>query len=446
MRSILIVDDEQSQRAIIASICAAEGFKVFQAGSTSEALEQIRDHSPDVVITDLRMPGQSGLALVAEIAKMSAPPEVVVMTAYGSVDTAVQAMKLGAYDYLNKPLERDELLLVVQRAAEKRQLRIRGDTLKQELARQLSSSLVARSQAMKDIMAMISRVAQSSSTVLIRGETGTGKERVAKLIHYQSPRAGKPFVAINCAAFPETLLESELFGHEKGAFTGANERKIGMFEAAAEGTIFLDEVADMSLTTQAKVLRVIQEREIRRIGATENVAIDVRIIAATNKNLEKAIADGSFREDLFYRLNVIPIVIPPLRERTEDIGALIDQFLTRSGRTWQATPAALKCLMEYHWPGNVRELEAVMERITVLCPRDIIDIKDLPEEIRGGYSCPAGPAEFIIPPNGIDYNEFEQSILKQALDRCEGNMSKAANLLGMTYRTFQYRVEKYHLK
>jgi transcriptional regulator with PAS, ATPase and Fis domain len=290
-------------------------------------------------------------------------------------------------------------------------------------------------------------VAQSDATVLIRGESGTGKERIARLVHLQGARGSRPMLAINCAAFPESLLESELFGYEKGAFTGAAARKVGLIEAAHGGTLFLDEVGDMAISTQAKLLRVLQEREIRRVGGTATIPVDLRVIAATHKDLQEGIRNGSFREDLFYRLNVIPIVIPPLRERKEDIPALVRHFLTRSPRTKQIQPEALSLLCKYDWPGNVRELQAVMERVSVLTKGTEITSSDLPFELRGeGRRAAAGQGDYEIPAEGIVFEEWERNLLAQALSRSQGNMADASKLLGMTYRTFQYRAMKFGLK
>jgi DNA-binding NtrC family response regulator len=447
MAKILVVDDEAGQRNIMVSILTSEGHILLEAPNVDEALGQIRDFQPQVVLTDLKMPGKSGLVLVEEVAKLDLRPEVVVITAFGSVETAVKAMQSGAYTYLNKPLGRDELILVVKRAAEKYLLREESDQLRAELTKQLYTGLVAESAVMKNVLSIVAKVAQSDSTVLIRGESGTGKERIAKLIHYQSPRSRKLMQSINCAAFPETLLESELFGHEKGSFTGAQNTHVGIVESASGSTLFLDEVGDMSLSTQAKLLRVLQERQIRRVGGTKVIPIDIRIIAATNKNLEEAIKQGTFRDDLFYRLNIIPIVIPPLRERREDIEALVAFFISRSGRPKTVEERAMKLIKEYQWPGNVRELEAVMERITVLSTSDVIKVEDLPLELcstpSSTGSSPSSPA---IPEQGIIFEEWEKNMLGEALKRSHGVMADAAKLLGMSYRTFQYRAEKFGLK
>ena len=446
MSKVLIVDDEAAQRNIVASILRSAGYVIYEAASVDEALKQVHEFRPEVVLTDLKMPGKSGISLVEKIAGIELQPEVVVITAYGTVETAVKAMRSGAYDYLNKPLEREELLLVVERAAEKYSLRVDGFHLRMELTRQVKSGLVAESQAMRTVLDIVAKVAISDSTVLIRGESGTGKERIARLIHYQSKRGHKPMQSINCAAFPETLLESELFGYEKGAFTGAQSQRIGLIESASGSTLFLDEVADMSLSTQAKLLRVLQEKKIRRVGGTKSISVDIRIISATNKNLEEMIKQGSFRDDLFYRLNIIPITIPPLRERKNDIKALVHFFINRSGRPKTVDPAALQLLIDYNWSGNVRELEAVMERISVLSGNDVITVADLPMELRKNPAESQLNIPLVLPDEGIVFEDLERNFLLQALRRSNGIMADAAKLLGMTYRTFQYRAEKYGIK
>jgi two-component system, NtrC family, response regulator PilR len=446
MAKILVVDDEAGQRNIMVSILTSEGHVLLEAPNVDDALGQIRDFQPQVVLTDLKMPGKSGLVLVEEVAKFDIRPEVVVITAFGSVETAVKAMQSGAYTYLNKPLGRDELILVVRRAAEKYLLREESDQLRAELTKQLYTGLVAESAVMKNVLSIVAKVAQSDSTILIRGESGTGKERIAKLIHYQGPRSRKLMQSINCAAFTETLLESELFGHEKGSFTGAQNTHIGIVESASGSTLFLDEVGDMSLSTQAKLLRVLQEHQIRRVGGTKAIPVDLRVIAATNKNLEEAIKQGTFRDDLFYRLNIIPIVIPPLRERREDIEALVAYFISRSGRPKTVEERAMKLIKEYQWPGNVRELEAVMERITVLSTSDVIKVEDLPLELCSTPSSISSPSCPAIPEQGLIFEEWEKNMLAEALKRSRGVMAEAAKLLGMSYRTFQYRAEKFGLK
>jgi len=448
MAKILIAEDDAAQRHIMASILRGEGHEVREAGSVPEALDHLQQRPSEVVLTDMRMPGPTGLHLLEAARKLAPAPEVVVLTAFGSVDSAVQAMRQGAYDYLTKPLDRDELVLVVQRAAEK--YRLRGDSQRWRQASQNAADdgLIAESPSLKSILETLDRIAQSDSTVLVQGESGTGKERIAKLIHARSPRAGKPMLSVNCSAFPENLLEAELFGYEKGAFTGANARKIGLFEAAEESTLFLDEIGDMALSLQAKILRAVQEREIRRVGGLFPIPVDIRIIAATHRDLQDAVEKGTFREDLYYRLNVIPIRIPSLRERKEDVPALILHFLAHPSRRKTIRPDAMEALCRYDWPGNVRELQAVLERVCVLTPWPEIHLRDLPRELaQGGSLKPRGdgPA-FDLPEKGIVFEDLERDLMRQALERTQGVMADAAKLLGLTYRTFQYRALKFGLK
>jgi DNA-binding NtrC family response regulator len=444
MARVLVVDDEAAQRGIISSILKADGYTVVEASGVDAALVRIEEEQPGVVITDLKMDNRSGLELVEAIAKMASRPEVVVMTAFGSIDTSVRAMKLGAYDYLTKPLEREELLLVVARALEKFNLRADSVHMRDEIARQSSQGFVAESTVMRGIMDMAKKVALSDATVLILGESGTGKERIARFIHLESGQGSRPLQAINCAAFPETLLESELFGYEKGSFTGAQARKIGIIESTSGSTLFLDEVADMSLNTQAKLLRVLQEKEIRRVGGTAAIPVEIRVIAATNKNLEELIKKGLFREDLFYRLSVIPIIIPPLRERPADIPPLVQFFINRRQKKKKIAEDALRLLCEYRWPGNIRELEAVVERMIILSAGEIITVNDLPVEIKQKQNAAAcGPMQ--LPEQGIVLEDWEKSMIEQALARSQGVIADAARLLGVTYRTLQYRAAKFGL-
>ena len=447
MITIVLAEDDAAQRNIMANILRAEGHLVVEADSVDNALAMTKDKSPAVVVTDLKMPGRSGIDLVEEISRLPARPEVVVITAFGSIETAVRAMRLGAYDYLTKPLEREELLLAIERAAEKFRLRMDGMSFRNQLVSQTSHGLVAESAAMKNVLAIAQKVASSDATVLIRGESGTGKEKIAQLIHYLSPRGSRAMQSINCAAFPETLLESELFGYERGSFTGAGARKIGIIETAGQSTLFLDEVADMSLNTQAKILRTLQEKEIRRVGGTGTVPVDIRVIAATNKNLEEAIRKETFRDDLYYRLNVIPLIIPPLRERTDDIPALVDFFLSRRGRAKKISSSVMDQLCRYSWPGNVRELEAVMERTIILSANETIQTTDLPPEIRqpAAHGGLRNSEQAAIPDSGINFEEWERNLLQKALEKAGGNVAEAARLLDMTYRTFQYRAQKFGL-
>lgn len=443
---VLIVDDQENQREILKEILVAEGdMLVFQAGNANEALSIIQEHMPAVVITDLKMPGKSGLSLLEEVSSLPMPPEVIVVTAFGSIQTAIKATRLGAYDYVTKPVKPEELLFLIKKACEKFLLRQETRMLKQQLTEQASESLIAHSKSMKDLLHIIAMVAPTDSTILIRGETGTGKERVARLIHLKSRRSPMPLRCINCAAFSESLLDSELFGYEKGAFTGAHARKIGIIEAAAGGTLFLDEVADMSQNTQAKMLRTLQEKTIRRVGGTEDVAIDIRIIAATNKNLEEAVNAGTFRPDLFYRLNIVPVSIPPLRERKEDIPFLANHFLKRYGQPKCVEEQAMQALLHYAWPGNVRELEAAMERVSVFSQGKTVSLSDLPSEIcKSPVLLGSGPWE--IPEQGLVFEDLERDLLSKALLKTNNNMAAAAKLLGMSYRAFRYRANVFGLR
>jgi DNA-binding NtrC family response regulator len=444
MGKILIVDDEPAQRDIMREILVGESHEVVEAGSVEEAEKAYREEQPDLVLTDLKMPQKGGLALVESLSKAEVPPEMVVITAFGTIETAVKAIRLGAYDYLTKPIDGDDFLMVVDRALEKSALRKETRQLREALARAVDTEIVAASDSMKRLLETAVKVAASDATVLIRGESGTGKEKIARLIHGKSARRNKPFQSINCAAFPESLLESELFGHEKGAFTGAHARKIGLIESANGGTLFLDEIGDMAVNTQTKILRVLQEKELRRVGGTANTRVDVRIVAATNRNLEEAIKSGGFREDLFYRLNVIPILIPPLRERAEDVPALVRHFLSRSGRGKSMDAEALESLQKYFWPGNVRELEAVLERVSILSPGPVIHKDDLPLELQtSGKPAGRGEVAFELPPGGLVFEELEYEVLRQAMVRSNGNMTEAARLLGMNYRAFRYRSFKF---
>jgi DNA-binding NtrC family response regulator len=449
MKKILVVDDDCSQCSIINSILSSEGFSVSEAESVEQAIGKIKEIAFDVVLTDLKMHGRSGLEIVTFISEMHEAPEVIVMTAYGSTETAVRAMRSGAYDYLCKPLEREELLITVQRASEKRQLRIEGILIRAEKARDAFDQLIIASESMNHVLEIIKKVAPTESTVLIRGESGTGKERVARLIHNLSNRCVFPLQSINCSALPETLLESELFGYEKGAFTGAYTKRKGIIEAASGGTLFLDEVGDMPLSLQAKLLRVIQEKEVRPLGCNSTVKVDIRIITATHRDLPKMVREGSFREDFFYRLDIIPIFIPPLRERIKEIPVLVQEFLRRKGGKKQVSENVLLKLKGYSWPGNVRELESVIERMVILSSKNCIDVSDLPLEIQTpGFreeDNTKQQTDFQLPPQGIHFEELERSLLLQALKRSNGVMADAAKLLGMTYRTFQYRATKFGL-
>jgi len=451
MAAILVVDDEQNQRNILKTILSAEGYETHVASSGEEALKTAKTYNPDVVLTDLKMEGMDGLELMETIIEsMDHPPTVVMMTAFGTINTAIDAMKKGAFDYLQKPLDKDNVLVVMKKAVEMTDLRRKNRELQHALYDKFSiEGIIGNSEVMKEVIGIIRKVSHSPVTVLILGESGTGKELAAKAIHYNSPRSSKPFTAINCAAIPESLLESELFGYEPGAFTGAVTRKIGLFEATNGGAMFLDEVGDLPSMTQSKILRVLQEKEVRRIGGREAIKVDVRIIAATNKDLEKEMTNGKFREDLYYRLRVVTLELPPLRERKGDIPELVHFFIQRYNnefgkRIKGVDDAAMKALMEYHWPGNVRQVESVIERALLMCESDTIRMKDIKSELR--LSRQQGIFDIDVPEEGIAFEELEKELLKKAMSRANNVVAKAARLLGMSYKTFWYRWEKFGLE
>ncbi|HEY2943943.1 MAG TPA: sigma-54 dependent transcriptional regulator [Vicinamibacteria bacterium] len=442
---VLVVDDERRQRDILQMILEAEGYETTAAGNGRQALQAAEGGGFDVVLTDLKMPDLNGIELLSEILKLQPSPLVVLMTAHGTIDSAVDAMRKGAFDYLTKPLEKDELLLVLRRAMERAHLVRENRMLHEQLRDRFRlDNIVGAHGSMHDVFRIVHKVAGSVSTVLIYGESGTGKELVARALHHESDRRGRPFYAVNVAALPESILEAELFGHEKGAFTGAETRKIGLFEQASGSTLFLDEVGDLKRDLQVKLLRALQEREILRVGGTERIRIDVRIVAATNQDLERAVREGRFREDLYYRLNVIPIVLPPLRDRRTDIPLLVDHFLAKyaGGRARGVSEDALKTLMAYDWPGNVRELESVVERALLLGEGELIVPADLPASLRSGAGGPRRAMDLEIPDSGIDLEAVERSLILKALDKAGGNVTRAARLLGLSRRTLQYRIEK----
>lgn len=445
---ILIVDDEKGQRDILHAILQKEGYRIATSSGAREALEQLTNEEFDVILTDLKMQGMSGLELLEQVLEHDPQQCVLMMTAHGTVDSAVEAMKKGAFDYLEKPLEREDLLLTLQRAFEHVNLLKENKLLHRKLAETMSvPTIIGDHPKVKEVFRIINKIAPTGSTVLISGESGTGKELVARAIHDLSPRKEKPFFAINCAAIPETLIESELFGHEKGAFTGASSRELGLFEAADGGTLFLDEIGEMNVAMQAKLLRAIQLKEIRRVGGKSPVSVDVRIISATNKDLEAEIRRGTFREDLFYRLNVIRITLPPLRERGNDILTLADFFVKKYSAETGApvkgiSKAALKLLTNYSWPGNVRQLESIIERGVLMAENELIEPEDLPAEIHGDAGL-SGRLLFDLPPEGISFEELERDLIVKAMDRSGWIISRAAPLLGMSYKTLQYRLEKF---
>ena len=446
---ILIVDDEESMRDFLSIMLHREGYQVDTATDGSQAVSHLREHSYDLVISDIKMPRMTGLELLAHIKERTPETVVLMVTAFSSTDEAVEAMKQGAYDYITKPFKNEEIRLIVKNALERRELRQENKALKEELGKRFSfGGLIGKSKAMQDVFTLMRKVAASPVKVLVTGESGTGKELVAKAIHYNSDRSGGPFVPINCGAIPENLIESELFGHEKGAFTGAIKLKPGLFEIAENGTIFLDEIGELPPLMQVKLLRVLQENEVRRVGGTKDIQTNVRVLAATNRHLEDAVAEGSFREDLYYRFNVIRVDLPPLRRRREDIPVMIDFFWERftGQKEVRVAEDAMRRLIDYQWPGNVRELENVIERATVLGHDNEITLDSLPPNLVTGMSTSVTPLT-DIPETGMDLDaylgEIEKEILLKALDRTGGVRKSAAILLGITFRSIRYRLSKY---
>jgi DNA-binding NtrC family response regulator len=434
--TVLVVDDEAANVTSLERIFKREGFRVLAAGGAKEAMALARSHRIEVVLTDLMMPGVSGIELLRALRKLIPDTEVVLMTAYGTVETAVQAMREGAYDFVEKPLKRMTIVKTVRKAAERQSLMAENRSLKQEIKNLTRSEIVGSSPALRRVLDVANQAAPSVATVLVLGESGTGKELLARYIHDRSGRAAGPFVAVNCSAIPETILEAELFGHERGAFTGAHDRREGRFAKAAGGTLFLDEIGELSPSVQVKLLRVLQEGEYEPIGGDTAVA-DVRIVAATNRDLHHAVKTGGFREDLFYRLNVIAITAPPLRERREDIPLLVDHFLgvycAKNGRArLSATREVLQQLSDYGWPGNVRELENVIERAAVLCRGDKLTLEDLPDAVRAVARSEPGAIAFSV---GTPLEEVERRLIKETLEHAAGDKSVAAQLLGISART-----------
>ena len=442
-KRILVVEDEEKLRRVIELQLASAGFEVEQAGSAEEGFRKM--DRADLILTDLRLPGMDGLELISQIRRQNASVPIVVMTAYGTVENAVEAMKLGAFDFVPKPFSMDHLMTVINKALEMRALRDENRELRAQLGKRYEfASIIGRSAPMQEIFATIERVAPTRATVLVAGESGTGKDMIARAIHYHSPRRDRPFVKINCAALPENLIESELFGYEKGAFTGATVSKPGKFEQAHTGTAFLDEIGDVPPGTQVKLLRVLQERAFERLGSNQTREIDVRVIAATNADLRAALESGEFREDLYYRLNVVPINMPPLRDRREDIPLLAEHFVRKyaqemGSRVTSISEAALAVLLKHHWPGNVRELENVIERSLVLSSGSRLEAADVlldeaPRPVQ------ANSASFL--PDGVTLQEHEQQLIRRALEKAKGNKSQAAKLLGLTRNALRYRLSQ----
>lgn len=453
MEKILIIDDEKSILDLLKVVFKKEGYQVATVLSASKALELIKEENFDLVLSDIKLPEMNGLEILKLIKEKNPELPVVMMTAYGTIKQAVEALKAGALDYVLKPFDVEELKIVVAHGLEKRRLKEENIQLKKELEDKYKfENMVGKSKKMKEVYRLIEKVASIDSTVLISGESGTGKEMAARAIHFLSRRRDFSFVSINCGALPENLLESELFGHTKGAFTGAVAEKKGMFEMAQQGTLFLDEVSEMSAWTQVKVLRALQERKIRRVGGTEEIDVDVRIIAATNQDLRKKTEEGRFREDLFYRLNVISFEMPPLRKRKEDLPLLVSHFLQKychqMGRKMKRiAPEVMQVFESYPWPGNVRELENVIERIVAIEERGTITEDSLPAELLHPHQEP--DHKFMFKP-GFNLNEhledIARSYVRQALEATSGNLKQASSLLGINYRSLRYLIEKYNLK
>jgi DNA-binding NtrC family response regulator len=437
-KSILVVDDEKPQREIMEQILSEAGYDVTTASSGEAALKFTKDRRFDLTLTDLKMTGMDGISLLKHLIAADSSMIVILLTGHGTIDSAKQALREGAYDYLEKvSYDKESLLQIINNALSK--------------VESLESEIISASPNMDDVKRMILKVARSNSTVLIRGESGTGKELIARAIHNQSPpRLTGTFQAVNCAAINENLLESELFGHEKGSFTGAHAEKKGLFEIADRGTLFLDEIAELDVAMQAKLLRALQERKIRRVGGTHEISVDVRVIAATNRDLRAMVSDGRFRDDLYYRINVLSVDVPPLRERREDIPVLIDYFVKKHTRNTSRlvrglTPETRKLMVDYSWPGNVRQLESAIERAILLCEGDQITIEDLPLEVRQ-ESRPVSEGAFKLPPEGISFEDVERDLIMQAMEQTDYNITKSAKLLGLTFRTLQYRLEKFGIK
>jgi len=448
--TILIVEDDPSLRRIMQLRMSHNGFRVLVSDSAEEALTVMNRESIDLMLSDLLLPGLSGIELLKLVKSQYPSTAVIVLTAFGTVETAVEAMKSGAFDYLAKPVDADELMLAVERALETARLREEVSSLRINISKKYGfENVLGHSPKLLHVLDIASRAAATNSTVLIHGETGTGKELLAKAIHFNSGRASKPFVAINCGAIPRELLESELFGHTKGAFTGAIAHKKGRIEMAHGGTLFLDEIGEMPPELQVKLLRVIQEREIEKVGATEPLKVDVRLVAATHRNLGNMIEDGSFREDLYYRLAVIPVELPPLRDRVEDIPELVEFFFARATERAQRSTLRLRSeLMPYfagyRWPGNIRELENIMERISVLARGPDVTLSDLPIAMTA-VPLRADILQVDMPETGISLERVERDLIQRALDRFDGNQSQAARYLDISRKTLIYRMEKHGL-
>ncbi len=451
VRRVLVVDDEENLRLVLRTLVRRHGYEVETAESGEEALSLVDTFGPDVVLTDVRMPKMGGLDLLTTLKAKRNDATVIVMSAYGNMDLALEAMKAGAYDYVQKPFKPDEVVLALRKAEERELLRRENRALRDEIRKEHRfEDILAKSQKMQDIFRTISKIAEYKTTVLISGESGVGKELVARAIHHRSSRRGGPFVAVNCGAIPENLLESELFGHKKGAFTDAVHDRRGLFEEADGGSLFLDEIGELPLALQVKLLRVLEDEKIRRVGESRDVKIDVRIITATHRDLQNETKAGRFREDLFYRLNVLPIVVPPLRERREDIPLLIDHFVARNNSRLGTSIRGLdtesrRLLFEYPWPGNVRELENTIERAMVLAEGDQIVAQDLPDRLREARD----PVQMQLASGELSVKKtmriIEEILIRRALTKTKGNRTRAAEVLEISHRALLYKIKDYQI-
>ncbi len=445
MPTILIVEDEAKMRRLLELNLGDDGFATLSAGDAEVGMKLLRENSVDIVLTDLKLPGMNGLEFLQAVKRQNPALPVVVMTAFGSVETAVEAMKAGASDYVLKPFSLAEMRLIVRKELDVRKLREENRSLREALGKRYSHpNIVARSAKMQEVLGTVDRVAPTNSTVLLGGESGVGKDLIARAIHEKSRRAAGPFIKINSTAIPENLLESELFGYERGAFTGANVSKPGKFELADKGTLFLDEIGDVPPVTQVKLLRVLQEREFERLGGTKTLKVDVRLVAATNRDLREALEQGTFREDLYYRLNVVPIDIAPLRQRKEDIPDLVNLFIARfagdSGKPVESiSPDAVQILLNYYWPGNVRELQNIIERGCALAKGTVLEVSDIHLDVRPSKAA-NGASGFL--PEGMTLERWEDEMIQEALRRTNGNKSQAARLLGLSRNALRYRLSK----
>jgi two-component system response regulator AtoC len=451
MRRVLVVDDEENIRLVLRTLLKKHGFEVEVAESGEAALVLLDSFGPDVILTDVRMPKMGGLDLLATLKAKQYPATVIVMSAYGNVDLALDAMKAGAYDYVSKPFKPDEIVLALRKAEEREALRRENRALKEQIRQDSQfESILAKSAQMVEVFKTIAKIADFKTTVLITGESGVGKELVAKAIHARSSRKSEPFVAINCGAIPENLLESELFGHRKGAFTDATADRRGLFEEANGGTLFLDEIGELPLNLQVKLLRVLQEQSIRRLGDTKDIKVDVRIVAATHRDLGAEAKAGRFRDDLFYRINVLPIAIPALRTRREDINLLVDHFIARNNarlgtQIRGVSSEGRKLLLEYAWPGNVRELENTIERAMVLADGEILQASDLPERVREALD----PVQVQLASGELSIKKtsaaIEEILIRRALQRTKGNRTRAAEVLEISHRALLYKIKDYKI-